>query len=509
VTPSRHTSLRLFLTLWLIFCLHWATDFVREHFLVVSIVDQHTFALDDFTDLHPDIFVHSDGHSYHGANPGISMLGSVPYFVLSPVVDRVVARELAARQDGGGEAEYQDPRPARREFYRQVRERGWDIRFGLVGLITMVFAMAPLSAIGGVVFYKVTRGMGLTRGAALGGTMVYAFGTPVFLRSAYLNQNMAVGVVGFLAFALLWNPGSWSGLTERARWTAAGLAAGFALLCDYSGGLMLALVGGYGILKLRDDHDWPSTIRMSLWYAAGAMGPILLLWFYQWAAFGSPLYPPQHHMPPVEWSDLGYQGVATPQWDLTRMLLFDGRFGLFVTAPATVLALAAPFLGKWGRDHMPRREALVMLGIALAYVVFFSMVHYTRLQYITGIRYLVPILPFLMLPALVVLLTLPRLISYSVAFVSLVINWGLAMGRFQEQERSILDTLTRVYLEGVQLPALTTLSKMSASYLDGVGPRVSALAVMAMAAIVVVGIWRIETPWRPLAADRSDQPGGG
>ena len=101
----RHTTLRLFLSLWLVFCLHWATDFVREHFLVVSIVDDHTFALDDFAGLHPDIFIHTDGHAYHGANPGISMLGAVPYFVLSPLVDRVVARELAARPAEGAVAE--------------------------------------------------------------------------------------------------------------------------------------------------------------------------------------------------------------------------------------------------------------------------------------------------------------------------------------------------------------------------------------------------------------------
>ena len=59
------------------------------------------------------------------------MLGAVPYFILRPAVDMIVAREFTARQARGDtSAVYNDPRAARQEFYRRARANGWDVRFG-------------------------------------------------------------------------------------------------------------------------------------------------------------------------------------------------------------------------------------------------------------------------------------------------------------------------------------------------------------------------------------------
>jgi hypothetical protein len=501
---TRSTAVRVFVSLWIIFCVHWATDFVREHFLVLSIVERHTFALDGFEDLHPDIFVHTDGHSYHGANPGISMVGAIPYFLLAPVVDLIAERELAGRESADGEEpRYDDPRPARREFYAEVRARGLDVRFGLIGLITQVFANAPLSALGGAAFFLVLTGAGLGRRAALGGTLLYALGTPVFLRSAYLNQNLAVGIFGFLAFALLWNPGAWCPWSRRIRYGLAGFAGGLALLSDYSGGLILALLGLYALWRRLDEERVPDAIRSSLWYVAGAAPPVLLLWYYQWSAFGFAFYPPQHYMPPVEWSDLGYQGVAGPLPELAVMLLLDPRFGLLVNAPVIVLALAAPFLAGRG-SFLPRREALLMLAVGLAFLGLFSSVHYTRLQYVTGIRYMVPVIPFLVLAAIPALLRLPRAVTYGLVLLSIMINWGLAMGRTLTQEGTIVESLARVYLGGFQLPALSTLSRMSAQYVPGAS-GLSAGFVLIATGVVLYLVWTVERPWRSLAADDPDR----
>ena len=40
--------IRLFLTCWLVYVLHFATDFSREHYLVVSIVEDGSYALDKY-----------------------------------------------------------------------------------------------------------------------------------------------------------------------------------------------------------------------------------------------------------------------------------------------------------------------------------------------------------------------------------------------------------------------------------------------------------------------------
>ena len=70
---SRALQVRLFLTCWLIFVLHFATNFVREHYLVLSIVDDASFRLDEYVDLHVDIFETPDHGAHHGANPGASI----------------------------------------------------------------------------------------------------------------------------------------------------------------------------------------------------------------------------------------------------------------------------------------------------------------------------------------------------------------------------------------------------------------------------------------------------
>lgn len=493
---------RLFLTCWLVYVLHFATDFAREHYLVVSIVEDRSYALDKYYGLHVDIF-QNPPHArvqgaHHGANPGISMLAAVPYFVTRPAVEWIVGRELAARQArGDSSAVYRDDRTRRVEFYQTARRRGLDLRFGLVAAITLALFMAPLTAGSAVLMYSLLGAMGLPSRRSLWLTLLYAFGTPVFFRTAYLNQNLGLGIFAFAAFALLWNPRGFVSWSPRTRPVIAGLLGGLAFLSDYSGAVLTGLLGLYAWWRRADERGALGGLKDSLWYAAGVVPGVLVLWQYQWASFGHPFYPPQHWMAPVRWIDVGYQGVGGITPELLRMLLVDPRFGLFVAMPMGLLALAAPWLARRGRSPLPFREALTCLGLSAALVLFFSTVQYTRLQWVTGIRYLAPLFPFLFLAAVPVLLRLPRVLVYGIAFVSVVISWSLAMVRNQG---TVLDNVQRALVEGFQLPWLTVLGKTSAQYLPWLEGRPSALPWLALAAVVVAVIWRIDRPWRRLGA---------
>ncbi len=493
---------RLFLTCWVLFCLHFATDFVREHYLVASIAEDATFDLGKYYGLHEDIFKNPPtaphGGVHHGANPGISMLAAIPYAALRPLVDRVVARVLAGRAAAGADsAVYNDPREARVKFYRQAYARGLDVRFGLVGIITMVFCMAPLSALGVVAVHRILEGTGLGEGHALGLSLLYAFGTPVLFRSAYLNQNLAIGIVAIAAFLLLWNPGDRLRMTEDRRVVLAGLLAGFGFLCDYSGALALGILGLYAMSKTLDRSDWRGAIRTGALYTAGALPMILILWFYQWQAFGSAILPPQQWMPAVIYSDQGYQGVTGPNVDLLVQLLVHPAFGLFVSAPLLVLAFGAPFVVRRGRSFMPAREVLVCFAITIAYVIFFSAIAYTRLQWSTGIRYLMPVIPFLFLPAAVVLMRMPRALAYGVVLLAVTVSWSMAMVRNQQ---GVHQNVVRVFVEGFQLPWLSTLGKMASQYAPWLNGRPSAFPVMLFCAAIIFGIWKIDRPWRATSA---------
>ncbi len=492
---------RLFLTCWILFCLHFATDFVREHYLVASIAEDATFDLGKYYGLHEDIFKNPatapHGGVHHGANPGISMLAAIPYAAFRPLVDRVVARVLAGRDTTSADsAVYNDPREARVKFYRQAFARGLDVRFGLVGIITMVFCMAPLSALGVVAVCRILEGTGLSERHSVVLSLLYAFATPVLFRSAYLNQNLAIGIVAIAAFLMLWNPGDRLRMSEDRRLVLAGLLAGFGFLCDYSGALALGILGLYALSKAKDHSDWGGVIRAGLLYTAGALPMILILWFYQWEAFGNFILPPQQWMPAVIYSDQGYQGVTGPNMGLLVQLLVNPSFGLFVSAPLLILAFGAPFLARRGKSFVPPRELLVCFAIAIAYVVFFSAIAYTRLQWSTGIRYLMPVIPFLFLPAAVVLMRIPRAAAYSVVLFAVTVSWSMAMVRNQH---GVHQNVIRVFVEGFQLPWLSTLGKMAPQYAPWLEGRPSALPVMFFCAAVIAGIWTIDRPWRSIS----------
>ena len=492
--------LRLFLTCWLVYVAHFATDVAREHYLVMSIVEDHSYVLDKYYGLHPDIFINPPASTvrgaHHGANPGISMLAAIPYFVLRPAVDIVVDRELAVRRaHNDTAATYQDPRKNRVAFYRKIRKMGWDVRFGLVSAITEVFAMAPITAASVVLVFSVLGAMGLTSGLSLGLSLLYAFGTPVFLRAAYLNQNLGVGIFAFAAFALIWNPRDMVAWTTGRRLFVAGLFGGLAFLCDYSGAILMGLLGFYAWWRSADDRGVAGGFRDSLWYLAGVMPGILLLWQYQWASFGNAILPPQNWMAPVEFIDVGYKGVGGLSPELLKMLLFDSRFGLFVAMPISLLALLAPWLSRRTRSILPFREALVCLVLSAALILFFSTVQYTRIQFATGIRYLAPVFPFVFLAAVPALMWLPRVLAYAAVLLSIVIGWSLAMVRSQG---TVVENVERVLVEGFQLPWLTVMTKMSAQYLPWYRGTVSVLPIFALCGATIWLIWRVRNPWRPL-----------
>ena len=491
--------LRLFLSCWLVYVLHFATDFVREHYLVLSIAEDHTYALDKYYGLNVDIFLNPPSAkvqgAHHGANPGMSLVALAPYLLLKPAVDLVVRRELASRSVADTNIVYRDDRPRRVEFYKKLRRSGTDIRFALVSAITMVFCMAPLVAASVVLIYTVLGRLGLGPRTALGLSAVYAFATPVFFRAAYLNHNLAIGIFSFTAFVLVWNPGSLVGWSERRRLLVAGLLGGLCFLCDYSGAIVMGVLGLYVWRRSVAGRGLLAGLRQSLWYAMGLLPGILLLWQYQWASFGNPFLPPQNWMAPVEWIDVGYKGVGGISPELLRMLLIDPRFGLLLAMPISLLALLAPTLARRGKSPVPMSEAGFCLLLAAVLLAFFSTVQYTRLQWVSGIRYLAPLFPFLFLAAVPALLRLPRLLTGLVVLGSLIISWCMAMARDQG---TILHNIERVFVEGFQLPWLTVVGKLSTQYVPWLKGPVSPLPFFAVAGALLWLIWRVRNPWRPL-----------
>jgi hypothetical protein len=357
--------------------------------------------------------------------------------------------------------------------------------------------MAPLSALATIVMFQTLNRLGVSRRQSVWMALLFAFGTPVFFRTAYLNQNLMVGIFEFIAFVKLWQMEAGSQGNIWKPMALAGFLGGLAVLCDYSGLVPLIILYGYGLLRRLDLVSLRQALKESLWYFLGAVGPIILLWFYQWASFGYPFYPGQHYMHQVDWIDIGYQGFGGFTWDLLWTLLFDLRFGLFVVCPILLLAVVAPILSSFGKNVVPLRETIFSLIIFVGLTLFFGNVQYTRLQWVTGIRYIVPVIPFLFLLTAAVLIRLPKFIYYGIIFIGFGVSWSMSMARrgVDVPEESMLKSIEIIMSEGFQLPWLNTLSRMSVQYIHPLVIHVlSPIAMFILFGLIIYGVWKIKLP---------------
>jgi hypothetical protein len=93
------------------------------------------------------------------------------------------------------------------------------------------------------------------------------------------------------------------------------------------------------------------------------------------------------------------------------------------------------------------------------------------------------------------LVRLPRSFAYLAACVAITTSWSVAMVRSQE---GMSANIVHVFVEGLQLPWLSTLGRMSAQYLPWLEGRPSPAAAFLFAAAMIVGIWAIPSPGRSL-----------
>ena len=166
----------------------------------------------------------------------------------------------------------------------------------------------------------------------------------------------------------------------------------------------------------------------------------------------------------------------------------DTRFGLFVSCPILVFALVGFVQALRRSEWLPRAEALFLGGFSLGFIVFFSAVQYTQLQYVTGIRYVVPVIPTLFLLAFLSLAKLPRLVLFPIAVLAFAQAWCMSMVRAIE----IKDSVARVLLGGFQLPWMTVIAKMAPQYLTFMAPgqQLSPLPMFAIWAVLIYGVWQ-------------------
>jgi hypothetical protein len=472
--PAPFPAFRLFLTCWLIYGIHWAPWVIREQFPAITLAMAGTLDVERFHGWSSDIFAGPRGGAFINNNPGASIVGAIPLFVLRPALaslerwnDTLPASIARSRSPAFAD------RPAvraRREWY-----------FLAVAFLTGAGLMAPISALAMTALAIALWSGGIPRTTAISASLVCGFATPIFFRTGYLNHNLLVGHAALLGVLLLRN----RALPPGRRAVAAGLLGGFAVLCDYSGLVVFAMLGWVSVHST--DTVWPlrDRLRRAALYIAGATPPLLGLIAYQLWAFGHSALPSQHFMPGIEPTTYGYRGFSWPSLEIAWMNFFDRRFGLFVACPLLTLGLLAPFV-KAGRFRLPARETRLILTFFGAFVLFCAANQYARLQYTTGVRYLVPVIPGLTLLSLQVLQALPAVTRCMILLPNFAIAWPMAF----RQQGSILQ-IAREFT-----PQFSWTERMS-EYGGTDHPVAVSAAVLLLAGVLVALIWR-----KPLSAGR-------
>lgn len=501
--PGRGVRWRLFLTCWVIFALHFATNVVREHYPALALAYRGDFVLDDYAGLHPDIFEHEDGHHYIN-NQVVASVLAAPVVVLGrPALDvllekgRAAAKRAGARDPPAYDTEY----AMRARFFQDVKRRGIDLQLGGLTALTSALFMAPLSAWLVLLLFDALLVRGVPLGRSTWLALVFGLGTPVFYRAAILNHNQLMALAAFASFLVLFRStdrpsGSGPGVRTYAL---SGFCAGFTLALDYAGVVALLALFAYALLRAHRDGGLGAAVRLGTAFVVGTFPPVFLLWGTQWAQFGNPFLPAQFWMAdPNEHVHTGFRGMGLPDLDLVLENLFDWDWGLFPWAPVLLLALVPSFLGRRGgtsvAEVVPRLERRWVLGFGLAFLLFSSGNQFARLQWNTGFRYFIVLVPFLFLLAAGPLARMPRRVVIPVGVLAILHGWALAMVRYTPPTRgdqnAIAGTYERLLDGGVQFPWHGVLTRTGSFDVPLLGSAAFPYVLLALLAVGLVLLWR-------------------
>ena len=478
------TSTCLFFTVAIVYAIHFAPNVVRETYLAIALGDRASVRVDPFVGLHPDLFVIPGRGAYINSNPGASFFGAVPYAIARPFLDLLfrLRPSLVAPKPPTA---YDDPRPNRSKFMNEMRARGLDIKLAIGAAAIQVGLNVPLGGLAAVVMFWFLRARLGDETRALWLALLFAFGTPIFFRSAFLNQNLLLTYCTFYAFLLLvpWRPSRTLPQPGSFAVFGAGLLLAVGLVCDYSAIPLLVAFGLWIVGRAFLEGSVTRAVRSGAVFSLGAVGPIAFLFAYQYVAFGDPFLPAQAYMPATQLSVTGWNGIRLPTPGLLWRNLFAPGYGLFVFCPMLLAALAAfPFRRQEGALH--GAELLLVYLASVALYLFCSAIAFAELQWNTGVRYLVPAAPLLFLTIVPILLHAPRLITWTLVVPTVTISWAVSMTR-----EDVPTALLRVFALGFELPWHTVLQKTAEGYLPALADGGSPLAVFVLTGVVLWLIW--------------------
>jgi hypothetical protein len=251
----------------------------------------------------------------------------------------------------------------------------------------------------GALLYALARRLGATHGAALLTALLYGLGTQAWPRAKTFFADPLTTLLILAGVYCWWRLDNPTGATTAARTRElTGWAAGLGLLCGVSvgvkfgAGIILLPFGIAGAASLwrawRAGGPTPRGLATIAGAAALAVAvPLAAVGWYNWVRFGS-------------LTETGYGGrevgaVQGGDWwaGFSGLMLSPGK-SLFVFSPVVILGLLS--LWPFARRHL--RPALLVGGLIVLHIAFYSRVPQWDAGTSWGPRYLDFIVPLCLLP---------------------------------------------------------------------------------------------------------------
>jgi hypothetical protein len=411
------TSLILFLLLLLcsIYTLpRWADPNQNSRLdMVVAVVDDGTLQIDSYVENTVD-YAKVGEHYYSDKAPGAAFLGIPVYAVLKVVFDRPIMDGLMDRLVGN------------EALKATLREEGTGllehkVRFAIAQMVLTLVVSALPTALMGVLMHRLLARFTVRLWPRIGVVLGYGLLTPAFAYAGAFYGHQLSAACLFAAFYLVY-----MGKEPLATVSllAVGLLLGYSVITEYPSVLVAGILFLYTFCCLADRRRIIWVLLPGVLIAIGWM-------VYNTAVFGSPLslgysyselWTEQHHT--------GFMSLTIPRWQTLWGITFSPFRGLFVLSPLLLLAL--PGLVLWYRSGEHRGEFWVALASMLAMFLFNSSSAMWWGGYAVGPRYLLPMLPFMVLPIIFVFREWGnrlgiRIVVFVLFVWSLVATWGLTL----------------------------------------------------------------------------------
>lgn len=403
--------------------------------LTLAIVDQGTFRIDDYYHNTGD-YAHYKDHYYSDKAPGTAFSG-VPFYAAFKVVLRTLLFERLLERIAANPA-----------FASTLQEGGTGLLrekviFAMALSVVTLGVVSVPSALLGLVLYRFLRRFTHHDGLSAFLVVVYGLATVAYPFSSILNGRQIVAVLSLSAFYLLYRYKRRE-LGPYILW-GVGLLMGWAAITDYPSVLILGGIFLYAFFSAPKKPD--------LWrLIAAALPPGLLAAWYNYRCFETPL--PVGYFYSELYADLHYQGFLSltyPKLEALYGLTFSPFRGLFYLSP--FLLLAVPGCWQMLKARESRPEGLVCLWAAFSFFWFNASSAMWWGGFSVGPAYLVPMVPYLMLPiACLAPVLLKR--RWSTVLLGLLALWSWLMTWAQTIAGQSFPDLTPTPLVSIALPRL-------------------------------------------------------